>query len=324
MSSLDNKVILCTGGTGSFGSKFTEVVLAEHNPKSIRIYSRGELAQVEMERKFKDDRLRFFIGDVRDKERLHRAMDGVDIVIHAAALKHVPVCEYNPIEAIRTNIMGAVSVVECAIDHKVQKVIALSTDKAVASLNLYGSTKAVAEKLFIQANSYSGGKPPLFSMVRYGNVANSRGSLIPILLEQKRIGEVTLTDERMTRFWLTLEQGVRFVLFCLDQMVGGEVFIPKLPSFKVIDLIETLAPNARIINMGIRPGEKLAEVLISEDEVRYVREFSDYYILQPSFPFWKKDMLIGGAPVLEGFSYSSNQCPLPKELVGQLVEELGL
>ena len=321
-SFLDNKTLLITGGTGSFGHVFTHLVLNEHKPKAIRIYSRSELPQVEMERDCSDPRLRFLIGDVRDKERLYRAMSGVDIVVHTAALKHVPVCEYNPIEAIRTNILGAVNVVECAIEHKVEKVIALSTDKAVAPLNLYGATKAVSEKLFIQANSYSGGRLPKFSVVRYGNVANSRGSILPLLRQQEPQGEFTLTDPRMTRFWITLEQGVRFTLFSLEQMVGGEVFIPKLPSIRVQDLMSAVGKDIPVKVTGIRPGEKLSEVLFTDEEVCQVREFVGYYVLQPQFSFWREGTLIGGSTVPDGFTYCSDKGLLSKEEVAELVREM--
>lgn len=316
MSYLTGKAVLITGGTGSFGQCFVREALTL-DPSVIRIYSRGELAQVDMEREFHDERLRFFIGDVRDKDRLYRAMNGVDVVVHAAALKQVPVCEYNPIEAVKTNILGSVNVIECAIDNRVEKVITISTDKSVAALNLYGCTKAVAERLFVQANSYTGGKPPFFSAVRYGNVANSRGSLITLL--DKQADKVELTDVRMTRFWITLKQGAHFVLFCLEQMVGGEVFIPKLPSVRVVDLLSVISPNAKINHVGVRPGEKFSEILVSSDEVRLLREFDSYYVLEPAFSFWRKETLIGGVPVSESFSYSSDQNPLPKEQVERLV-----
>lgn len=306
MTYLDGKILLLTGGTGSFGKKFTETVLKDHNPERIRIYSRGELLQYEMEKKISDDRLRFFIGDVRDKNRLSRAMNDVDIVIHAAALKHVPACEYNPIEAIKTNIDGTTNIIDTAIDNDVKRVIGLSTDKAVHPVNLYGATKMVAEKLYVQGNYYSGQKKTRFSCVRYGNVVGSRGSVIPLFTDQKKTGTITITDERMTRFWLTLEQGVQFVIKSTEKMRGGEIFIPKIPSMKVTDLAKAIAPDANITFIGIRPGEKLHEVLLTEDEARHTREFDNYYIIEPELEFWEKDALSGGKVLPEGFRYSSD------------------
>lgn len=234
-----------------------------------------------MQRQFRDERLRFFIGDVRDSERLHRAMHDVDIVVHAAALKQVPACEYNPIEAVKTNIHGAENIINAALDAGVQKVLALSTDKAVNPVNLYGATKLVAEKLFVQANSYRGDGPTRFSCVRYGNVVGSRGSVVPVFLEQRKHGKLTVTDERMTRFWLTLEQGVRFVIRCIEEMKGGEVFVPKIPSTSIMDLVQAIAPDCSIEFVGIRPGEKLHEVLISEDESRQTIDLGDMYVNMP-------------------------------------------
>jgi UDP-N-acetylglucosamine 4,6-dehydratase (inverting) len=255
MDKLENKVILLTGGTGSFGNKFTEIVLEGHNPKAIRIFSRGEKKQLDMMNKFNDDRLRFFIGDVRDKNRLHRAMTDVDIVVHAAALKQVPACEYNPIEAVRTNVDGTINVIDAAIDNEVEQVMAISTDKAVHPVNLYGSTKMTAEKLFVQGNSYSGKVKTKFSCVRYGNVIGSRGSVIPLFLEQKKKGTITVTDKEMTRFWIKLDEGARFVIDCINRMIGGEIFIPKIRSMKIMDLAEAIAPDAEKKVIGIRPGE---------------------------------------------------------------------
>lgn len=251
-----NKVILLTGGTGSFGNKFTEIVLKEHNPKVIRIFSRGEKKQLDMKNKFNDDRLRFFIGDVRDAGRLHRAMADADIVVHAAALKQVPACEYNPIEAVRTNVDGAINVIDTAIDNRVDRVMAISTDKAVHPVNLYGATKMTAEKLFIQGNSYSGDIGTKFSCVRYGNVIGSRGSVIPLFLEQKKKGVITITDETMTRFWITPEQGVKFVIDCISRMKGGEIFIPKISSMKIMDLAEAIAPDAKKRLLGFDQEKK--------------------------------------------------------------------
>lgn len=302
-----DKVILITGGTGSFGQEFAEIALREHNPKAIRIFSRGELLQQEMCLKFKDDpRLRFFIGDVRDRERVYRAMNGVDIVVHAAALKQVPICEYNPIEAVRTNIDGAINVIDAAINNGVEKVVAISTDKAVHPVNLYGATKLVAEKLFIQANTYTGGRETSLSCVRYGNVIGSRGSVIPLFLEQGKSGKITITDERMTRFWITLEQGVHFVIDCIGRMHGGEIFIPRMPSMKITDLADTIDPAAEMAVIGIRPGEKVNEILLTEEEARHAREFDDYFVIEPEHPFWKKEKLEGGKPLPEGFGHTSD------------------
>jgi len=324
---LSGKVILITGGTGSFGKKFTEIVLREHDPKAVRIFSRGEFLQLQMRQQFNDDpRLRFFIGDVRDRDRLYRALDGVDIVVHAAALKQVPACEYNPIEAVKTNIDGAVNVINAAIDNEVEKVIAISTDKAVYPVNLYGATKLVAEKLFVQGNAYTGKHRTRFSVVRYGNVVGSRGSVIPLFLEQRRTGKITITDERMTRFWITLEQGVRFVISCIERMKGGEIFVPKIPSMRIVDLADVIAPGVEREIIGIRPGEKIHECLITEEEARHAREFDTYFVIEPEFPFWSKDNLDGGKPLPEGFKYTSdtNTWWLTKEELKQMIEELDI
>ena len=305
-SLFEGKNILLTGGTGSFGKKFTEIILKEHNPNSLRIYSRGEYNQYKMQQEFNDSRLRFLIGDVRDRERLYRAMNGVDIVVHAAALKQVPACEYNPIEAIKTNIDGSVNVIDAAIDNSVERVMAISTDKAVHPVNLYGATKMVAEKLFIQGNTYTGKRRTKFSCVRYGNVIGSRGSVIPLFKEQRKEGTLTITDERMTRFWLTLDQGVHFVLNSIQRMTGGEVFVPKIPSMKITDLAEAIAPEAKIEFTGIRPGEKLHEIMITEDESRHATEFSDYFVIEPEFPFWKKQSTDSGKILPDNYRYSSD------------------
>ncbi len=320
---LNNKTILLTGGVGSFGQKFTEVVLKEHNPKVIRIYDNRELAEVEMGRKFNDLRLRFFIGDVRDKKRLYRAMKDVDIVVHAAALKHISICEYNPIEAVRTNIEGAINIIDAAIDNSVQKVMAISTDKAVYPVNLYGATKMVAEKLFIQGNSYAGAGETKFSCSRYGNVFASSGSVIPLFNEQKKKGEITITDERMTRFWITLDKGVRFVINCIETMEGGEIFVPKMPSMKITDLAEVIAPQVKIKKIGIRPGEKIDEALLTAEEARHSKEFKDYFIIEPEHPFWQKSVS-EGKPLLEGFRYSSdkNNLWLTKEELRKMLRGL--
>ncbi|MCC6260496.1 MAG: UDP-N-acetylglucosamine 4,6-dehydratase (inverting) [Anaerolineales bacterium] len=303
-----NQVVLVTGGTGSFGKKFTQTLLAEKQPKKIIIFSRDELKQHEMQvGGFNHPSLRYFIGDVRDRERLERALHGVDIVVHAAALKQVPACEYNPMEAIKTNIMGTANVAEAAIDAGVKKVLMVSTDKAVSPANLYGATKLAGEKLTIQSNAYAGGPATRLSCVRYGNVVGSRGSIVPLFLNQRAGGKITVTDERMTRFWLSLDQGVRFVIDCIEQMEGGEVFVPKIPSTKVIDLAKAIAPEAEINIIGIRPGEKLHEMLISEDEARHTVELDKMFVVQPAEATWFgyswKDK---GKALKEGFSYSSD------------------
>ena len=322
---LNGKTLLITGGTGSFGNKFADVALAEHSPSAIRIYSRDELKQLNMSNKFQgENRIRFFIGDVRDRSRLSRAMNDVDIVIHAAALKQVPACEYNPIEAVRTNIEGAMNIIEAAIENKVEKVIALSTDKAVHPVNLYGATKLVAEKIFIQGNAYSGVKRTRFSCVRYGNVVGSRGSVVPLFIHQKDGGRITITDEKMTRFWITLEQGVRFVMSALDKMHGGEIFVPKIPSMEILDLADVVAPNCDKQIVGIRPGEKIHEVLITEQESRHTKEFEEFYVIEPNFPFWKRENFKGGNEVADGFRYTSNSNShwLTKDELSKMIEEL--
>ncbi len=302
-----DKVVLVTGGTGSFGKKFIKVMLEEYRPAKIIVLSRDELKQHEMRQAGYDDKsLRYFIGDVRDQQRLRRAFHGVDIVVHAAALKQVPACEYNPMEAIKTNILGSSNVIEAALDAGVTKVIALSTDKAVNPINLYGATKLAAEKLFVQSNSYAGGTATRFSCVRYGNVVGSRGSVVPVFLKQRESGSITVTDDRMTRFWISLEQGVRFVIGCTEQMLGGEVFVPKIPSMKVVDLAKAVAPKAHIETIGIRPGEKLHEVLISEDEARSTVELPDRYIVTPTQALWQRDLRYEGVPLEDGFRYASN------------------
>lgn len=307
MDILKDKVILLTGGTGSFGHKFTEIALKKHHPKTIRIFSRGEKKQLDMMNKFNDERLRFFIGDVRDKDRLHRAMTNCDIVVHAAALKQVPACEYNPIEAVRTNIDGAINVIDAAIDNGIDRVIAISTDKAVHPVNIYGATKMTMEKLFIQGNSYSGKVNTKFSCIRYGNVIGSRGSVIPLFLEQKNTGTITITDEKMTRFWITLDQGVNFVINCIGQMKGGEIFIPKIPSMKITDLAEAIAPGVKRKIIGIRPGEKIHEILLTEEEASHTKEFSEYFIIEPEHPFWSSRHLSAGKVLPHHFRYTSGE-----------------
>jgi UDP-N-acetylglucosamine 4,6-dehydratase len=306
-----DKVILVTGGTGSFGKKFIEIMLAEYKPAKLIVFSRDELKQHEMRVSgFDHPNLRYFIGDVRDQLRLRRAMHGVNIVVHAAALKQVPACEYNPMEAIKTNILGSSNVIEAALESGVEKVMALSTDKAVNPINLYGTTKLAAEKLFIQSNAYAAGTATRFSCVRYGNVVGSRGSVIPIFLRQRQNGKLTITDTRMTRFWLTLDQGVRFVIRCTEQMRGGEVFVPKIPSTRIVDLARVIAPDAELEVVGIRPGEKLHEVLIHEDEARSTVELEDMYVVQPSSELWfGHDWQDQGRSLQDGFRYTSETNP---------------
>lgn len=299
--------ILITGGTGSFAKKFIEVMLKEYHPKRLIIFSRDELKQHEMlVNGFTHPSLRYFIGDVRDHRRLNRALKGVDIVVHAAALKQVPACEYNPIEAVATNVEGAKNVIDAAIDCGVKKVLALSTDKATAPINLYGATKLVSEKLFIHANYYGKPDETSFSCVRYGNVLNSRGSVVPLFMEQRKKNLITITDERMTRFWITLDQGVRFVISSIENMLGGEVFIPKLPSMKLIDLAKVIAPGCEVKYIGIRPGEKLHESLISSDESRQAVDFGDYYAILPALNWWFQESWEKARPLPEDFSYSSD------------------
>jgi len=278
-----------------------------------------------MRLKFNDDpKLRFFIGDVRDRERVYRAMNGVDIVVHAAALKQVPTAEYNPIEAVRTNIDGATNVIDAAIDNGVVKIIAISTDKAVHPINLYGATKLVMERLFAQANVYTGARERKFSCVRYGNVVGSRGSVVPLFLKQRANGVITITDETMTRFWITLEQGVSFVIDCIDRMQGGEVFVPKIPSMKITELADAIAPGAKRGVVGIRPGEKVNEILLTEEEARHAREFDDYFVIEPEYPFWGKDDVKGGKLLPEGFRYTSdnNHWWLGEDELKRMIEAL--
>ena len=283
---LNNKTILVTGGTGSFGMKFTEIVLKRFKPEKLIIFSRDEFKQHEMAKIFSPEKypVRYFLGDVRDKERLFRAFEGVDYVIHAAALKQVPALEYNPMEAVKTNVLGSDNIVDAAIDAKVKKVIALSSDKAVNPINLYGATKLVAEKIFVAANAYAGGRVK-FAAVRYGNVVGSRGSIIPIFLDLEKSGvkEFPLTDERMTRFWITLEHGVELVLKALTEVEGGEVFVPKIPSMRITDLARAIDPKCTFKMIGIRAGEKIHETLISDDESRKVKVFQDCYVILPQF-----------------------------------------
>jgi UDP-N-acetylglucosamine 4,6-dehydratase/5-epimerase len=325
-----DKVVMVTGGTGSFGKKFIEIMLAEYQPQKLIVFSRDELKQHEMRTGgFEHPSLRYFLGDVRDQLRLRRAMNGVDIVIHAAALKQVPACEYNPMEAIKTNILGSSNVIEAALDSNVKKVMALSTDKSVNPVNLYGTTKLAAEKLFVQSNSYAAGSFTRFSCVRYGNVVGSRGSVIPLFIKQRKNGKITITDKRMTRFWLTLEQGIRFVIQCTEQMHGGEVFIPKIPSTRIVDLAKVIAPNAEMEVIGIRPGEKLHEVLIHEDEARSAVELENMFVVQPTAALWfGHEWQEKGSTLAEGFRYTSETNPewltleKIKEIIKPFEEEL--
>jgi UDP-N-acetylglucosamine 4,6-dehydratase len=319
-----DKVVLITGGTGSFGKKVTEILLREYKPRKLIIFSRDELKQHEMRTSgFTDPSLRYFIGDVRDEARLRRAFNGVDIVIHAAALKQVPACEYNPLEAVMTNIMGAKNVIDAAVDSGVSRVLAMSTDKATAPVNLYGATKLVAEKLFIQGNAYSGEDGTRFACVRYGNVVGSRGSVVPLFKKQRQTGKITITDERMTRFWITLDQGVRFVLSCIETMYGGELFIPKIPSMKITDLAKTMAPECEVDFIGIRPGEKLHESMISADEARQAIELEDRFVILPAHSWWPQGNWSQGKAVPDGFSYSSdsNDQWLSEEGLQRMIDE---
>lgn len=320
---LKGKTILVTGGTGSFGRKFIRRILQE-DAKKVIVFSRDELKQYEMAQEFTDSRIRFFIGDVRDKERLYRAFDGVDIVIHAAAMKHVGACEYNPFEAVKTNINGAQNVIEAAIDRGVEKVIALSTDKAASPVNLYGATKLASDKLFVAANSYVGDKPTRFSVVRYGNVVGSRGSVVPFFKKMRETGCIPITDPRMTRFWITLDQGVQFVLDNLARMRGGEIFVPKIPSMNIMDLAKAIAPECKIDIVGIRPGEKLHEAMVMEDDARHTKEFDTYYIIQPEFPWWSESYVESGKSLPDDFKYTSdvNTDWLTVEQLRGLAEEI--
>jgi UDP-N-acetylglucosamine 4,6-dehydratase len=301
------QVVLVTGGTGSFGKKFVETMLKEYHPKRLVIFSRDELKQHDMRASGMDHpSLRYFIGDVRDAGRLERAFSGVTVVVHAAALKQVPACEYNPFEAIQTNIIGGRNVIDAAINQGVRRVLALSTDKAVNPINLYGATKLCAEKMFVQANAYAGSKDARFACARYGNVVGSRGSVIPVFLEQRKTGKITVTDPRMTRFWITLDRGEKFVIRCIEEMHGGEIFVPKIPSMRMSDLAETIAPGCEIEVIGIRPGEKLHEVLVSEDEARNTVEVEGMYVIRPSHPWWSGENWVSGRALPEGFRYTSD------------------
>ena len=307
---IKDKVVFVTGGTGSFGNAFIARLLEHHEPAAIRIYSRDELKQYDMQRKFEDDeRLRFLLGDVRDVDRLRRATKDVDLIVHAAALKQVPACEYNPFEAVQTNINGAENIVTAAIDNRVPRVLSISTDKAVNPVNLYGATKLCAEKIITQSNTYAAEGDHMatrFASARYGNVVGSRGSVIPLFKKQALTGELTITDEAMTRFWITLEQAVDFVISCLDVMQGGEVFVPRIPSMRVVDMAEAMAPEATRKIIGIRPGEKLHEVLMTSEESRHATAFEDRFAIYPNFPFWRAGGYPQGEELPPGFVYSSD------------------
>ena len=328
---LNNKTILITGGTGSFGKCFTKYVLTHYDPKKIIIYSRDEFKQFMMQNEFKEyaSKLRFFIGDVRDKDRLYRAFEGVDYVIHAAAMKQVPACEYNPNEAIKTNIHGAQNIIDAALDCGVKKVVALSTDKAVNPVNLYGGTKLVSDKLFIAANAYAGTKDICFSIVRYGNVAGSRGSVIPFFhkLIQNGAKELPITDYRMTRFWISLEEGVKLVIKALEEAKGGETFISKIPSFKITDLAEAMLPGCKMPEVGIREGEKLHEIMVTVEDSLTTYEYDKHFIVYPQFD-WSahRKSEPTGKRVADGFSYSSgnNTEWLTVEEIRELIKTVDL
>ena len=310
-SFLQGKSILITGGTGSFGRRFVKTVLASHDPRRVVIFSRDELKQYEFQQELGDERrVRFFIGDVRDRDRLFRAFDSVEIVVHAAALKQVPAAEYNPFEAVKTNINGAQNVIDAALDRGVSRVIALSTDKASSPINLYGATKLVSDKLFVAANNYAGSHDTRFGVVRYGNVVGSRGSVVPLFRKLAAAGEIPITDERMTRFWITLDQGVQFVITMLEKMPGGELFVPQIPSMHVVDLATALAPNAKIRVTGIRPGEKLHEEMISIDDARRTIAGDGFYVVQPDADWWARSGRADGwdqtRVMPEGFRYTSD------------------
>lgn len=323
---LNGKTVLITGGTGSFGRRFTEAALKQ-NPKKLIVFSRDELKQSEMQSRFSEKdypNIRYFIGDVRDRDRLRRAFDGVDIIVHAAALKQVPAAEYNPFEAIKTNVLGAANVIDAAIDRGVSRVIALSTDKAASPVSLYGATKLCSDKLFVAANSYSGTHETRFSIVRYGNVVGSRGSVVPLFEQRRHTGKLPITDARMTRFWITLDRGVQFVMECLEKMRGGEIFVPKIPSMKLIELARAIGPDCDMEIIGRRPGEKLHEVMVSEDDALNTVEYDEFFAILPTVHKWdqREPAVSGGRRCPEGFRYSSDTndwwltAPELKEMIG--------
>jgi UDP-N-acetylglucosamine 4,6-dehydratase/5-epimerase len=327
---INGKTVLITGGTGSFGKKFTQIVLEHYNPERLIIFSRDELKQFEMSQRFNIHKypcIRYFLGDVRDKDRLMRAFHGVDYVIHAAALKQVPAAEYNPDEFIKTNILGAMNITEAALNTNVKKVIALSTDKACNPINLYGATKLCSDKLFIAANAYRPiGREKLFSVVRYGNVVGSRGSVVPFFKERVKTGVLPITDPRMTRFWITLDQGVHFVLKVLELAKGGEIFVPKIPSMKITDLASAIGPDCRQDIVGIRPGEKIHETLIGEDEGRYTADYNECYVIRqnPAPGLMDTSLDNGGRPCSEDFSYTSNNNPnmITKDQLQNILDQI--
>jgi UDP-N-acetylglucosamine 4,6-dehydratase (inverting) len=307
-----SKTVLITGGTGSFGHAFVPMTLARCNPKKLIVYSRDEMKQWEMAKRFQgDSRVRFFIGDVRDRERLYRALDNVDFVVHAAATKIVPTAEYNPFECVKTNVLGAMNLIDACIDKGVKRVVALSTDKASSPVNLYGATKLASDKLFVAGNSYAGGHDTRFAVVRYGNVMGSRGSVIPFFLSIRDKGVLPITDERMTRFMITLEQGVELVWHAFDDMVGGEIYVKKIPSMKVVDLARAIAPEAKLDFVGIRPGEKLHEQMIGPEDSFYTYEYAEHYKILPAIHNWdaSAERIKNGAKVREGFEYASDSNP---------------
>ena len=328
MKFIDGKNILITGGTGSFGKEMTKIIVKTCRPNKLIIFSRDELKQYEMAQIFPDskyDFMRYFIGDVRDEKRLYRAFRGVDYVIHAAALKQVPTAEYNPFEAVKTNIIGAQNVINTAIETKVKKVISLSTDKAANPINLYGATKLCSDKLFVSGNVYVGRHDTNFSVVRYGNVVGSRGSVIPFFMSKKENGILPITDSRMTRFWITLDQGVKFVLRCLERMVGGEIFVPKIPSMNIIDVAKAICPDCTTKIIGIRPGEKLHEVMIPKDDALNTLEFDDCYVIKPTFRFFERRFCENGCKrVPEGFEYNSetNEQWLSAQEMREMIKKL--
>ena len=320
---LDGKSVLVTGGTGSFGKAFIASILADTKVRRVAVLSRDELKQYEMRKLYpNEERLRFFIGDVRDSKRLHRAFDGVDYVVHAAAMKHIAAAEYNPFEAVHTNILGAENVINAAIDQGVQRVVALSTDKASGPVNLYGATKLVSDKLFVGGNAYAGGKKTRMAVVRYGNVLGSRGSVIPLFRRLAASGRLPITDLRMTRFWISLGDAVDLVRVCLAKMVGGEIYVPKLPSMKIVDLAHAIAPEAELDTIGIQPGEKLHEELISVSAARYTLDVGPHYLIQPDVDWWTHEL--EGTSLPDGFSYTSDKNPdwLTVEQLRAMIAEL--
>lgn len=309
MSVIDGKVVLVTGATGSFGKRFIQTILDEHQPKKVIIFSRDELKQFEMQQYMNDPRLKYMLGDVRDFDRINRVMDGVNVVVHAAAMKQVPASEDNPMEAIKTNIIGAENIINASIEKGVERVIALSTDKAANPMNLYGATKLASDKLFVAANALVDEGRTKFSVVRYGNVVGSRGSVVPFFINKRDEGVLPITDERMTRFWITLGEGVKFVEDCLEDMEGGEIFIPKIPSMTVVDVAKAIGPECKQEVIGIRPGEKLHEIMITSDDAINTVELETRYVIQPASTWWDQEAFInktGGKAVAEGFSYSSD------------------